>query len=611
MNMLEIGVLLKLTDQMTGGMRNALGSLDGFGNKLDQLAEKSNRMGRASMANGMIMMGLMEKPIKAFADLDEASTNLRVAMMDNLGQIPGQFAEINKQAVELGNLLPGTTADFTNAATALIENGTALDNVIGGGLKAASYLSVILKMPARDAAEMVAKFREAYGLSSSELTKMADLTQKAKFAFGLNPEEIKYAAQYMGASLNALHLTGADNAKQMLAFQGYARQKGMEGSVFGTNFAQMLNQMGQMESKLGRNSKPMREVNGELAKYGIHMQFFTKQGKFVGLENMLGQLEKLRVLSEHERLFTTNKLFGMEGGRVASMGIDMGAEGLKKNLALMDKQADIMQRIDMVTKSAKNTWEAFTGTVTNLMAAFGGPAVDFLKPYITKLNEITGGPLQKFVEEHKTMAKVIGVGALAFGALAIGIGAVALAVGGLARVGSLLGIGKKGALAGGALGKAAGGMPIPMPVYVVNGKMSLLPGQLGGDPNLPGGVGSPAVKAGIGGKLLRGAGNVLALGAAWETGQAVGGAINDHLSENVKNSIGSGIAHVLALFGNKEARAALASEKISHAKQEVRGEIRIRVDSEGRASVDSVDSVNSQNRGIKFNAYAGHTMVAP
>lgn len=607
MNMLEIGVMLKLTDQMTGGMRNAMGSLDSFGNKLDQLAEKSNRMGRASLANGMIMMGLMEKPIRAFADLDEASTNLRVAMMDNLGRIPAQFAEINKQAIELGNILPGTTADFTNAATALIENGTALDQVVGGGLKAASYLSVILRMAPRDAAEMVAKFREAYGLSEHELTKMADLTQKAKFAFGLNPEEIKYAAQYMGASLNALHLTGAENAKMLLAFQGFARQKGMEGSVFGTNFAQMLNQIGQMESKLGRNSKPMREVNDELAKYGIHMQFFTQQGKFVGIESMLGQLEKLRVLSEKERLFITNKIFGMEGGRVASMGIDMGTEGLKKNLDLMDRQADLMRRIDEVTESAKNTWEAFTGTVTNLMAAFGGPAVDFLKPYITTLNEITGGPLQKFVEEHKTMATVIGVGALAFGALAIGIGAVGLAVGGLARAGSLLGLGKKGGVAG-ALGGAAGGMPIPLPVYIVNGKMSLLPGQLGGEPNLPGGAASPTAKAGLGSKLLRGAGNLLALGAMWEMGQSIGTSIYDKMDDKHRDQAGHNIAWLLALFGNKEAREALDREKINHAKQEFKGEIRVHVDSEGRASVESA---RSSHLGVSFNAYAGHTMVSP
>ena len=605
MNMLEIGVLLKLSDQMTGGMRNAMGSLDSFGGKLDQLAEKSNRMGRASIANGMILAGLMTKPIHAFADLDEASTNLRVAMMDNLGRIPPQFAEINKQAIELGNILPGTTADFTNAATALIENGTALDQVIGGGLKAASYLSVILRMAPRDAAEMVAKFREAYGLSEHELTKMADLTQKAKFAFGVNPDDIKYSTQYMGPALHMLHLTGVENAKLMLAMQGYARQQGMPGQEFGTNFAQMLNQMGQLESKLGRNSKPMHEVNKELAQYGIHMEFFNKQGKFVGLEGMVGQLEKLRVLSEQQKIFITNKMFGMEGGRPASLLAEMGTAGLQKNLALMDRQADLMRRIDEVTKSAKNTWEAFTGTVTNLMAAFGGPAVDFLKPYITMLNEITGGPLQKFVEEHKTMATVIGLGALAFGALAIGIGAVGLAVGGLARAGSLLGMGKKGVA--GALGGVAGGMPIPLPVFIVNGKMSLLPGQLGGEPTLPGE--GPVAKAGVGSKLMSGLNGLLKLAASYEVGQYIGGLINNNeklMNSEQKDEVGREIAWVMALLGDKDAREALDRMKIAHDAKDIKGEIRIHVDSEGHATAEVV---NSTNRGIKYQAYTGNTMV--
>lgn len=428
-SMFMIGVTLQLYDRMTSNLRNVTTGLD----KLREKTEKLRSASVGLMADGFLAGGAIAAPIKAFADLDEASTNLRVAMMDNMGRIPPLFEAINKQAIELGNLLPGTTADFTNAATALIENGTALNVVVNGGLKAASYLGVILKMAPSDAAEMVAKFREAYGLTENELVKMADLTQKAKFAFGLNPEEIKYAAQYMGASLNALHLTGADNAKTILAFQGFARQKGMEGSVFGTNFAQMLNQMGQLESKMGRTSKPMQQVNQELAKHRIHLEFFNKQGKFLGLENMMAQLQKLRVLSDQERLNVTNRLFGMEGGRVASMGIDMGVDGLKKQVALMEKQADIMQRIDAITRSAKNTWEAFTGTVTNLMAAFGSPLVEALKPYIVELNVLTGGPLQDFVDRHKTLVKWVGGAILAFAVLAIGLGAVGLAFAGVLR----------------------------------------------------------------------------------------------------------------------------------------------------------------------------------
>lgn len=606
MNMLEIGVLLKLTDQMSGGMRGAVGSLDAFGTKLDRIAEKANHLGRASLANGMIATGIMEKPIKAFADLDEASTNLRIAMMNNLGQIPPQFAEINKQAIQLGNLLPGTTADFTNAATALLEQGTAIDSVVNGGLKAASYLSVILKMVPEDAAEMVAKFREAYGLSANELTKMADLTQKAKFAFGLNPDDIKYAAAYSGSTLNQLGLTGVENAKKMLVLQGYARQQGMDGSVFGTNFAQMLNQIGQMQTKLQRHSLPMRQTNAELAKFGVHLNFFDKKGKFEGIENLVAQMQKLRVLSQQEQLFVTNRLFGMEGGRVAAQMVKMGSDGLQSRIGLMEKQADIMQRIDEATKSAKNTWEALTGTVTNLLAAFGGPAVNFLKPYITELNELTGGPLQKFVDDHKTLARVVGLGALAFGGLAIAIGGAALALGAFSRAGSViggvLGIGK-GKKGGAGVG---GGMPIPLPVFVVNQHMSLTPEQMGGMP--AGGVpGESPGKPGIGSKIARGVGGLLGLTAAWETGQAIGGGINwlddkavTYLTGGKNSSFGDW------LYDKTHSDEKISNQTIFHRRSELSGTLHIKIDSDGRPSVVSV---KSSQPGVKFNAYAGNTMV--
>lgn len=430
--MLTIGLLLKATDQMSsiiGGAANkSITSLGKLQEKVKKVSDSFERAGRSMTANGMMIGGVLQYPIRAFADLDEASTNLRVALMDNLGAVPAQFAEINRQAVELGNKLPGTTADFVNAATALAENGTALEQITGGGLRAASYLSVILKQPARDAAEMTAKFRESFGLAEHELVKMADLTQRAKFAFGLNPDEIKYAAQYQGATLNALHLTGASNAKLMLAFQGYARQRGMEGSVFGTNFAQMLNQIGMLSDKLSRNSKPMKEVNAELKQYGINLQFFDGKGKFMGIENLMAQMSKLRVLTEQQRLHVNNRLFGMEGGRVASLSIDMGPEGLRKNLALMDKQASLMQRIDVVTKSAKNTWDAFTGTATNLAAALGGPMTEALYPLINRLNELTGGPLQKWVEQHKTLVKWLGLGAIAVAVLLVVLGGASMVI---------------------------------------------------------------------------------------------------------------------------------------------------------------------------------------
>jgi len=447
-NLLQIGIVLTAIDKMSGVLTGAAEkATQGFA-KLQQRIKACSatmtEMGTKATLMGHGILTAMETPVKAFADLDEATTDLRVAMMDNLGQIPPQFAEINRQAVELGNLLPGTTADFVNSARALIENGTALDTIVGGGLKAASYLGVILKLPQAGAAEMVAKFREAFGLAENELTKMADLTQRAKFSFGLDPEEVKYAAQYAGGTLNNLKLTGLENTKMFLAMEGMARQKNVEGSVFGTNFATMLNSIGIMEQNLHKKSKIMKEINGDLKRSGINMQFFDRSGNFMGLENMITQLEKLNKLSQQDKLNVMNRLFHTEGARVAAILSEGGVAGLHKAMGTMDRQADIMQRIDTVTKSAKNTWEALTGTITNFWAAVGEPMVTALYPLINKVNEFVGGPLMDWVAQHKELVKWLGLGTAALGVLLValgGLGIVAGAVGaGLAAVGGAVAV---------------------------------------------------------------------------------------------------------------------------------------------------------------------------
>jgi len=457
--LLQLGIVLTAIDKMSGVITGATDkAAQGFARlqqTVSQVSAKMTEMGtKASLMGDGIMNGL-QKPITAFANLDEASTNLRVAMLDNLGRIPPQFAEINRQAVELGNLLPGTTADFVNNAQALIEKGASLSSVVNGGLKAAAYLGVILKIPQAEAGALTAKFRETFGLAENELVKMADLTQRAKFSFGLAPEEIKYAAQYLGGTLNTLKLAGAENAKMVLAMQGLASQHGVEGSVFGTNFATMLTQTAMLEDKLGRNSKIMKEVNADLRHAGINMQFFDQAGNFVGLEKMVGELEKLNSLSQLDKLQVMTKLFGSEGTRVASILSDAGVAGLREAMALMDKQASIQQRIAEVNTSARNTWEALTGTVENFWAAVGGPMVTSLYPYMQAVNEFVGGPMMAWVDRNKDLVKWLGLAALAVGGLLVvlgGVGIVAGAVG--SGVSALLGVFSAVAGGVGMLGRA-------------------------------------------------------------------------------------------------------------------------------------------------------------
>jgi TP901 family phage tail tape measure protein len=362
--------------------------------------------------------------------------------LDKQGQIPAALAETKRQIIELGNTNPGTDAIFANTAVQLKKQGMALEDINSGALKAAASLAITLDKPAAEMAEMVGKLREGFGLAGSELPKMADIIQRTSLGFGVDPESMRYALQYAGSTMRALRLEGSENAKQFLAIQGLLQQRGVEGSVFGTNFAQMINQAGMMETKLMRHSAIMKEVNKDLKEHNIQMQFFDGQGKFAGIENFIGQLEKLKTLSDKERMNVLNRVFGMEGARTAIQLMEIGNEGLRKAYATLDAQADITARNNKMLGTTTNLWIAFTGTMRNLWAALGGPAVTALKPLLDSINLFVGaeGPLVKWVHQHQTLVKWLGLTVLGGGVLLVTLGGLGIALSFLLR-GALMAVG--------------------------------------------------------------------------------------------------------------------------------------------------------------------------
>lgn len=385
--------------------------------------------------------GLMRQPLKAFEELDAAMNNMEVAMTNSTGKLPVQFEAIKRQTVELGNVLPGTTADFVNLASALKEQGMPMEAIAGGALKSAAHLAVVMKMVPEQAGEMVAKLREAFQLGEHEFDRMADYTQRARFGFGLKSEDLLLGAKYYGGKLNTLGMTGADNVRKIYAIQGMAAQQGMDGSTFGTNFSMMLTRVGLMTERLHKSSKEMKAVNEVLNKNGIKLDFFDKAGKFAGVDNMVAQLDKLKDLSMEKRLQVLTRLFGEEGGRVADLIARNGRKGYQAALDTMDAEASLAQRISIATRSFRNQLEAFSGTFTNFLASVGAPLAQMFTPVLSTLNEIVGGPMMTFVEQNQGLVKVVGgIGAGAAGILAVGAAINALgfastfAMGGVMRV---------------------------------------------------------------------------------------------------------------------------------------------------------------------------------
>lgn len=261
--------------------------------------------------------------------------------------------------------------------------------------------------------------------------------------------------------------------------------------------------------------------------------------------------------------------------------------------AYMDAQGDGTQTMQDSARAARDA----AGAMQNLSTAWKQFADTNLTPVIQDLadglNSIGPGTVQNWMRVATQIAVVIG-GVLALRKiLQIGRG-IAGVLGGAAPK-------APGGFAAGAAG-ALGGSALPVPVFVVNKNMSLLPGSYGAGASLPDGAAGGAAAGGRWARLAKGAGMA---GLALAGGYGAGTVIYKAGLEDTKagDVIGASIARALALFGNDEAQAAIERTRAARrAEAELQGELRIRIDQDGMARVSSV---KSSQPGVNFDVYSG------
>lgn len=388
-----------------------------FGSLRRAMAEGSQRLPEL-LAEGvpafMAGRGVISKPIKAFATLEDASAALRSALTDAKGQLDEAFPKILTNATKLGNQLPGSTKDFVEAAVALKDQGVPPSVIASGGLDAASYFSAVAKMRPADAAETIAKAREVHGLAPEDLLKMADVMARTKSAAGMRPTDFLEADKYVGPGYRLAGWLGLENTKKLAAIQGQAQQNAIDPSQFGTSMRMILLRLAQTDRR--STGKKMNEILGSGS--SLDLDFYDSQGNVGTIENMLGQFAKLRKLNPKQRSLVIEQLFGAESSGLANLLVDMGPEGLHKQMSSIDDQASITQRLNIQLETLNSRAEALAGTFENLLAAMGKQlGNDVAKPAASWLNDVSGN-LGDWFNENPTAGSVATIGGGLVAALA-------------------------------------------------------------------------------------------------------------------------------------------------------------------------------------------------
>ncbi|MDH0316017.1 phage tail tape measure protein [Aeromonas caviae] len=376
--------------------------------------------GAAALATGTAMGMTTLKPVIEFAKAETSVVDLKVSMMGKGGQLRKEFQAISDLATKLGNKLPGTTADFQNMMSTLIQQGMSAKAILGGLGQATAYLGVQLKMPYDQAALFAAKLQDATGTTEKDMMGLMDTIQRS-FYLGVDSNNMLGAFSALTPALSVLRKAGLDAANTLAPLIVMADQAALSGESAGNAYRKIF--------QLSMNSKKIQKATKGT---GLNLNFTDGKGEFGGLEQMYSQLAKLKNLSTEKRLQVLKDIYGDDKETLQALDIMIkkGIAGYRETQKKMADQAALQERVNAQLGTLSNLWDAATGTFTNAMVNFGeaiSPELKSVTEWVADLSERLGNWSKRNPELSNTLMRVAGftsVAAIAFGGLSLAVAAI-------------------------------------------------------------------------------------------------------------------------------------------------------------------------------------------
>lgn len=397
--------------------------------KVQAMAGKMKRGGMLMAAHGAGAWAMKEQfaapgktMLGAYAEQETAANDLRAAMMGVNGQVSSSYAQISALAIDLGNKLPGTSAELLDMMTMLKRQGMS-DQVILGGLgKTAAYLGAQLKMGYTDAAEFAAKLQDATRTSEADMLKLGDTIQRA-FYLGVDADNMLQGFTNLSPAMDILRISGLEATKVFAPMLVMMDQMGMKGEQSGNALRKVF--QGAMGGGVDKANTLLKASGSK-----TRLDFTDGKGEFGGLDKMFSQLEKLKTINTQDRLAVLKAIFGDDRETLTTINalMNKGKAGYEEIQRKMKAQADLQTRVNASLGTLGALWEAATGTFRNALAAFGEAAAPQIKEITVWLGALSE-KIMAWAKANPQAAAAIVKLSLAAGVLFAALGAILVPAG--------------------------------------------------------------------------------------------------------------------------------------------------------------------------------------
>lgn len=301
----------------------------GFGKAVEgELKSQTSLLGTIGKGVGVAMAagtGLAAAGLTKVIALGNAYTANLNELQAVTGATGDQMAAVSKTAIALGNdmTLPGTSAaDAAQAMLELSKGGLSVADSMTAA-KGTLQLAAAASVDAGTAAELQSKALNEFGLSASSAGHVADVLANTANAAAGEITDIGYALNYVGPVAKSFGISIDDTAAAI----GLLANKGIQGEQAGTSLRGMLASL----------ASPSKQASAALSELGV--KAFDSQGKFVGLEKLIGQLAAAQgklTQAQFEQAAAT--AFGNEGLTVANALASSGTKAFTDMAASVSKQ---------------------------------------------------------------------------------------------------------------------------------------------------------------------------------------------------------------------------------------------------------------------------------
>lgn len=608
----KLAMQLTMVDMLSGVASRARAHIQSLGEAGKQVGKDFDQMerhitrGLKAVAVTNYAINKIKPGVAAAAGLQESTLDVKMNLMEaggNAGVLAKQLAVVRATAIDIQKQMPFGAQEVMGIENVLLKAGLKMEDVTAksGAAWAASALATISKADPQAMGEGMIGIAAPFNLKGGQFGDVANFLQKVDQASVTTIPELVEGMKYVSGTAANMKVSWQDTLTAM----GSMSQQGLRGSMAGTSLNDFLVRM------VGTSREERRTIaalNAHLVSRGkAPLKFFDDAGKLRPLPAIIDNIRtSLSGLTDKQRMFTLQKIFGEQGARAAFALIHEGAGSWEEVTAAVGKAADMQEKLTTRMEGFNANLKSLQGTSKTTAASFFAPWLEPLKQITAGANEATAS-LGKFADTHpKTTTAVNGVMAAGL-ATAVGYGAYNLVKGGVAGARVLKGLrGLGGTAMGVAEGKLLQSTTGVQPVFVTNAA-EIAAG--GGDT-----ISKVAAGAGITGwakSIWRMAGNPVAKGASYLPMLAARGGLIG-LAGAGGYAVGTGINALMngGISMMSQGRYGSLGEQlydVIHQQGDYKPDINlsIQIDSQGRitSNVNSMGPrINTVKRGAFFDA---------